>query len=102
MSRPEGPMQRRIREMTERALEQAGYTRYDDGTLRKPPETCTEAGELALAEEAERLLTQRTSEELQEEKKRLERLIAMHKAGMVSTKAVMEEAGLDASAEAKK
>jgi hypothetical protein len=102
MSRPEGPMQRRIREMAEKALESAGYTRYADGTLRHPPQTCNDASEVALAEEAERLLTKRTPEELREEQERLEkevlelrRLNEMQSAGMVSRKTVMEALGFE-------
>jgi hypothetical protein len=87
-------MQRRIREATEEALESAGYTRYDDGTLRHPPQTCNDASELALAEEAERLLTKRTPEELQEEKRHLEQLIEAHRAGMVSAKTVADMMGV--------
>lgn len=97
-------MQKRIREATEKALESAGYSRYDDGTLRPPGETCADVSERALAEEAERLLTKRTPEELQREREELQALFAMHKAGMVSTKTVADAAGLqlDDSAQEKK
>jgi hypothetical protein len=92
MSRIEGPMQQRIREATEVALKSAGYSRYDDGTLRRPPETHEAADERYLAEEAERLLAPMSEEE---SAVRLDQLIALHKAGLVSTHAIMSEMGLE-------
>jgi hypothetical protein len=95
--------QQRLRELSEKALESAGYSRYDDGTLRPPPQTCNDVVERTLVEQAERLLTKRSPEELQEEKERLEkelldlrRLSEMQAAGMVSKKTVMQALGLEA------
>lgn len=84
-------MQRRIREASDKALEQIGFSRYDSGELRPPPATDAEVAELALVNIAE----QRICGSEEEKKSDLQQPFDLYATGMVSMKALLQHFGLE-------